>query len=75
MEVQVDIAFDQLVELAKQLPESKWEKLKKAVEATSTLEQEREAMREFLMNGPTFSPKQIKAVADARKRINAWRTN
>jgi predicted NACHT family NTPase len=74
MQVQVDIQFDQLVQLAKRLPPKQWTKLKQEVEAKEPVEKEREEFRKILLGGPTFSKKQLDAVADTRKKIDEWRT-
>jgi len=75
MQAQVDIGFDQLVQLAKRLPATEWTKLKQAVEKEqSPKDKEREEFKKLLLNGPTFSKKQLDAVAETRKRINQWRT-
>jgi len=74
MQVQVDIGFDQLVQLAKRLPAMQWTKLKQEVEAQMPADRDREDFRKLLMNGPVFSKKQLDAVAETRKRIDEWRT-
>ena len=76
MQVQVDIDFDQLVQIVKRLPEKQWTKLKQEMEAKAPTpdEKEREDFRKLLLNGPTYSKKQLKIVADARKKIDEWRT-
>lgn len=75
MQAQVDIGFDQLVQLAKRLPATQWTKLKQEVEKEQNpKEKEREEFKKLLLSGPTFSKKQLDAVAETRKRINQWRT-
>jgi hypothetical protein len=74
MQVQVDIEFDQLVQIAKNLPAKQWTKLKEEVEARPATDKEREEFKKFLLNGPTFSKKQLKTIAETRKAINQWRT-
>ena len=75
MQAQVDIGFDQLVQLAKRLPATEGTKLKQEVEKEqSPKDKEREEFKKLLLNGPTFSKKQLDAVAETRKRINQWRT-
>lgn len=75
MQVQVDIGFDQLVQIAKRLPASQWTKLKKEVEtAIQPSATEREAFRDLLLSGPTFSRKQLDNIAETRKMIDEWRT-
>lgn len=74
MQAQVDIGFEQLVQLAKRLPATQWTKLKEEVEAQTPKDNEREEFKKLLLNGPIFSKKQLDAVAETRKRINQWRT-
>lgn len=74
MQVQVDIQFDQLVQLAKKLPATQWTKLKQEVEAKEPVDKEREDFRKLLLSGPTFSKKQLDTVAETRKKIDQWRT-
>lgn len=74
MQVQVDIGFDQLVQLVKQLPKNQWAKLKSDIEAQNAEADPKSDMITFLLNGPTFSKKQIAEIKKARKEINQWRT-
>lgn len=74
MQVQVDIGFDQLVQLAKRLPAKQWTKLKQEVEEQAPKDKEREDYKKLLLSGPTFSKKQLDAIAKTRKEINQWRT-
>jgi len=76
MQVQVDIGFDQLVQLAKGLPATQRTKLKQEVEAKAPVpvDKEREDFRKLLLSGPTFSKKQLNTVAETRKKIDEWRT-
>ena len=74
MRVQVDIGFDQLIQLAKQLPANKWKKLKQEVkEKQSPIDKEREEFRKLLLSGPTFSKQQLENMAKTRKTIDQWR--
>ncbi|HRO43952.1 MAG TPA: hypothetical protein PL009_14040 [Flavipsychrobacter sp.] len=73
MQVQVDIGFDQLVQIAKRLPATQWTKLKKEVEGTTQpSDKEREEFRKILLSGPTFSKKQLEDIAETRKKIDEW---
>ena len=74
MKTQVDIGFDQLVQLAKQLPAQQWTKLKQEVEEQqSPKNKERDEFRKLLLNGTTFSKKKLDTVAKTRKAISKWR--
>lgn len=59
MQVQVDIEFEQLVKIAKKLPENQWEKLKVEVENDRQLKNSTDDLEAFLLSGPTFSKKQL----------------
>ena len=75
MQVRVDIGFDQLVQLAKQLPANQWTKLKQQVEEQQVpKDKERDSFRQLLLSGPTFSKRQLDTIADTRKAIDQWRT-
>ena len=74
MRAQVDIGFDQLVQIAKKLPAQQWTKLKAEVEAQSNVDTEREEFKKLLLNGPTLSKKQLNTIVETRKAINQWRT-
>lgn len=74
MQVQVDIEFDQLVKLAKQLPTPQWKKLKKEVEENVLDKEQDPDLVSLLLSAPTYSKKQMDEVAKTRKAINKWRT-
>lgn len=74
MQVQVDIEFDQLVKLAKQLPLTQWTKLKEEVEEKRTISEHNSDLVSLLLSAPTYSKKQLDDVAKTRKAINQWRT-
>ncbi len=74
MQVQVDIEFDQLVQLAKRLPHTQWTKLKQEVETKNPVDKDRQDFRKLLLGGPTFSKKQLDIVIETRKKIDEWRT-
>ena len=74
MQAQIDIGFDQLVKLAKQLPKSQWTKLKTQVEGQAEQADPQPDMLSFLLGGPTFSQKQVDEIVKARTEIAQWRT-
>ncbi|RYY27518.1 MAG: hypothetical protein EOP41_03820 [Sphingobacteriaceae bacterium] len=75
MQVQVDINFNQLVEIAKKLPETQWNKLKEEVEKEVPAENKPDIeFLHLLLSGPTFSEEQLAEIAETRKAINQWRT-
>ena len=61
MQAEVNIDFDQLVQLAKKLPSTQWKKLKREVE-----EKEYNASDDLVslsLSAPTFSKKQLDEIA------------
>ena len=74
MQVQVDLKFDQLVKLAKELPPSQWTKLKREVEEKLAVPEQNSDLVLLLLSAPTYSKKQLDEVAKTRKAINQWRT-
>jgi hypothetical protein len=74
MRVPVDIGFDQLIQLAKQLPADQWTKLKLEVEKEQEQADPVSDMEAFLLNAPTFNKKQLDAIDKTRKAISQWRT-
>jgi hypothetical protein len=74
MQLQLDIAFDQLVQLAKRLPKKEWVKLKQEVDQEHVSGKQVSDLESFLLTGPTFTKKQLNEIAKTRKAINQWRT-
>lgn len=73
MQVQLDIGFDQLVNIVKNLSPGQWSQLKKEVEKTKAKSQKQQDLESFLLSAPTFNDEQLNAVQEARKSINQWR--
>ncbi len=74
MELKLDIPFQQLLDLVKNLPVREKGILKEELDKNSKPEIDREEFRKLLLQAPTFSNKQLKAIKQARKQINKWRT-
>ena len=74
MQAQIEIAFEQLVQLAKHLPENQWIKLKQEVDKEKVFDKEVSDLEAFLLTAPTFTKKQFDEIAKTRKAINQWRT-
>lgn len=76
MELYLDIDFNQLVQIAKQLPKQKWDKLKSEVEQQRKKTVSKSSdLENFLLSAPTFSQEELNKVTDARLEINKWRTS
>lgn len=74
MQLQIDIGFEQLVQIAKKLPSRQWAKLKSEVEATKETSVAQNELEQFLLQAPTFSKRQIEAIDKTRKGMNRWRS-
>ena len=74
MEVVLEMPFEQLVSIVKQLTPSQKAQLKKELGNTiSPKKKEHSSLTELLLLGPVFSEKQIEAIKNTRKSINTWR--
>jgi hypothetical protein len=74
MQVQVDIAFDQLLEVVKKLPEKQLRLLKAEIEKEDKKDKSKTNLETLLLNGPTATKKQLEIIKLNRKAINQWRT-
>jgi hypothetical protein len=62
MRVEVELTFEQLIMIVKKLPKPQWQKLKTEVDGSNILESGSDDLETFLLNGPTFTNKQLKAI-------------
>lgn len=74
MQAEVEIEFEQLVKLVKQLPATKWTKLKKEVEKKVLSSENNSDLVKLLLSAPTYSKKQLDEISKTRKAINQLRT-
>lgn len=75
MQIQVDIAFDDLVRIVKKLPKDQFLKFKKELEGKDASDAKSQDLESFLLGAPIFSDEQIETIAQTRKAINEWRKN
>jgi hypothetical protein len=75
MQVQVEIGFDQLLQIVKALPTGKLKRLKVEIEKEVEHEKSKMDLESLLMNGPVATEKELEVIAGNRKAINQWRTN
>ena len=73
MQVQVDIEFNQLLQIVRTLPTAKLKQLKAEIEKESKAAKPGK-LEELLLNGPIATKKQLDIIAKNRKAINQWRT-
>jgi hypothetical protein len=74
MQVQVDIAFEQLVKIVKTLPAAKLRQLKAEIEKEAEKEEAKTDLKSLLLNGPVATKQQLETIENNRKSINQWRT-
>ncbi len=74
MQAQIEIGFEQLVQLVKRLPETQWTKLKQEIDKEKVSYKEVSDVEAFLLTAPTFTKKQLDEITKTRKAINQWRT-
>jgi len=74
MQALIDIQFDELLKIVKDLPDIQLSKLKAEIEKNGHQNNDRNNFESLLLNGPTFSKKQLENIAKTRKAINRWRT-
>ncbi|WP_426668805.1 hypothetical protein ACPPVU_21555 [Mucilaginibacter sp. McL0603] len=73
MQIQVDIGFDDLIRIVKELPKEQLLKFKKELEKQNTNDTQLQDLESFLLTAPTFSDKQLEEIGQTRKAINQWR--
>lgn len=74
MQFQIDIGFEQLVQIARKLPSKQWAKLKSEVESVKGSTNKQTELEKLLLQAPTFSKKQIETLTKTRREINEWRS-
>lgn len=78
MELTVDVKYEEVLKLAKQLPAGKIRQLKSALDEKFI---EKKANRKisdfqkFLLFAPVMTDSRLKAFTENRKQVNQWRQN
>jgi len=73
MQVQLDIAFDQLLKIVKKLPADQLLQLKAEIEKKGKNIKHNTNLEKLLLNGPVATKKQLELIAKNRNAINQWR--
>lgn len=71
MQVQLNIAFEQLLEIVKALPSNQLKRLKKEIDKKAMTK--KTDLKELLLNGPVATKEELETIANNRKAINQWR--
>jgi hypothetical protein len=74
MEGKVQIPFNELVAIVRQLSPIQKERLQKELTQKAEPAIKKSRLTELLLNGPVFTDEQIKTIEETRKSINQWRT-
>ncbi len=74
MQVQIDIAFDQLLKVVRKLPAGQLKQLKAEIEKEGKEDKSKIDLEALLLNGPIATKKQLEIIEKNRKAINQWRT-
>lgn len=74
MQVQVNIEFDQLLEIVDSLPSGKLMQLKAEIDKKAKTQIKEINLEKLLLKGPTATKKQLAVIENNRKAINQWRT-
>jgi hypothetical protein len=74
MELRVDIGFDQLIHMVKQLPRKQLEKLLTEVSRLPRPVAKSGDLKSLLLSGPTFSEEQLQDIYKTREALTKWRT-
>jgi len=70
MQVQVDIGFDNLIKIVKQLPKDELRRFRKELDKELVEDAELKDLELFLLKAPVFSDEQIATIEQTRKEIN-----
>ncbi len=75
MSVTINIAFEQIKDIIKQLPPSELEQLKSAIEKEMEKKgnKDKDHLKTLLLNGPVMDQDQLDKFKKVRERINQWR--
>ena len=73
MQVQVDIGFDQLIKIVRELPKARLMRLQMEIEQAGNYKSDID-LEVLLLNGPTATEEQLATIANNRIAINKWRS-
>ena len=80
MELRINLGYEQILHLVRQLPFQKKQQLTQEIEKELRLEEEKKQagnnelseFQEFLLKGPVMSDEQFKNFQELRKSFNRW---
>ena len=77
MQLTVDIPYEQLIDIIRNLPANQLEKLKSDLENTVAINgnvNEKTDFQKFILKGPVMTEVQYSAFKENRKAFNQWRS-
>ncbi|MEI6143718.1 MAG: hypothetical protein WCP85_30850 [Mariniphaga sp.] len=77
MQLTVDIPYEQLIDIIRNLPPNQRAKIKADLELSvpvNDVETKKTEFQEFLLKGPVMSDEQYAAFIENRKAFNQWRS-
>ncbi len=74
MEVKVQMPFNELVSIVRQLSPTQIKQFQKELSQKIESATKKSGLTELLLNGLVFTNEQINAIEEKRKSINQWRT-
>lgn len=75
MQVQVNIGFDQLLQLVKSLSTSQLKQLRTEIDKETSAHTDSSELEALLLNGPTATKEQLAIIDENRNHINQWKTS
>ena len=72
MYAQIDIGFEQLVNVIESLPKNQLSQLKELIEKREKQKSKQSDLELLLLNGPVATKAQLKTIENSRKAINQW---
>ncbi len=78
MELTIDVKYEEVLKLVKQLPASKIRQLKSALDEKfieKKANMEISDFQKFLLSAPVMTDDQLKTFKENRKHFNQWRQN
>lgn len=75
MEVKLNLGYNQIISIIKQLPAKDIAKIKNELNAISSEpETAKSSLQNLLLSGPLMDDKQLETFIETRESLNKWRT-
>ena len=74
MDINVQIPFQQLLDIVKSLPSAQKAKLRQELDEKKSASKNQDDFIDYLLNGPVYTSEEIQVIEETRKSISEWRT-